>query len=122
MNQVLAGLLHLGNIPKEDETPTNAAAADDDEGKTVDVNDESIERAAQVLGMDADELCTALKHKKVAVPGRNSFHKVPRTESQFRQALHSLIKALYNRLFERTVRTINDSFSELSTGSAEGAR
>lgn len=37
--------------------------------------------------------------------------EVPRTTSQFRHALHSLIKALYKRLFERLVQRINSSFA-----------
>lgn len=35
--------------------------------------------------------------------------QVPRTTSQFRHALHSLIKALYKRLFERLVQRINSA-------------
>ena len=44
--------------------------------------------------------------------------QVPRTTAQFRHALHSLIKALYKRLFERLVHRINCShLSHRSRGS-----
>eukprot|EP00747_Dinoflagellata_sp_TGD_P131602 gnl/TRDRNA2_/TRDRNA2_174989_c4_seq6.p1 gnl/TRDRNA2_/TRDRNA2_174989_c4~~gnl/TRDRNA2_/TRDRNA2_174989_c4_seq6.p1 ORF type:complete len:993 (-),score=284.64 gnl/TRDRNA2_/TRDRNA2_174989_c4_seq6:136-3114(-) len=64
--------------------------------------------------MDADELCGTLKRKRIQIPGRKSIHEVPRTVSQLKQSLSSLIKALYKRLFERTVASINDSFKELT--------
>eukprot|EP00747_Dinoflagellata_sp_TGD_P207774 gnl/TRDRNA2_/TRDRNA2_81310_c0_seq1.p1 gnl/TRDRNA2_/TRDRNA2_81310_c0~~gnl/TRDRNA2_/TRDRNA2_81310_c0_seq1.p1 ORF type:complete len:1197 (+),score=330.67 gnl/TRDRNA2_/TRDRNA2_81310_c0_seq1:378-3593(+) len=113
MLRVLAGLIHLGDVPLA-ESEVAAKADDDDENKCVEVNEESLENAAYLLGMDTDELCGTLKRKRIQIPGRRSMHEVPRTESQFRQALHSLIKALYKRLFERTVKIINDSFQELT--------
>mmetsp|Transcript_106948 Transcript_106948/g.312762 ORF Transcript_106948/g.312762 Transcript_106948/m.312762 type:complete len:1388 (+) Transcript_106948:67-4230(+) len=113
MMEVLAGLVHLGDIPKDDDVSPVAMERDEDETKCVDVNEDRVEAAARLLGMDAGDLGATLKRKKVAVPGRNSFHEVPRTPAQLRQALHSLIKALYKRLFERTVQRINGSFGEL---------
>jgi len=106
--KVLAGLVHLGNVAKDE-----AVKADDDDDKAVEVNEGSVASAAKMLGMDPDELRARLTRKKVAVPGRNSFHEVPRSDAQFRGALHSLIKAIYKRLFERTVTRINESFKEL---------
>mmetsp|Transcript_17422 Transcript_17422/g.38375 ORF Transcript_17422/g.38375 Transcript_17422/m.38375 type:complete len:1359 (+) Transcript_17422:100-4176(+) len=111
MLHILAGIIHLGNVPKDEVADTKKA--DDDDQKVVEVDEESVSNAAKMLGMDPDELKARLTRKKVAVPGRNSFHEVPRSESQFRQALFSFIKALYKRLFELTVKRINDSFKEL---------
>lgn len=114
---LLAGLIHLGDAEK---ISAKGDAADDDD-ETVEANVESVEKAAKMLGMDPDELCARLTRKRVAVPGRTSFHEVPRSRSQFRHALQSLIKALYKRLFERTVQRINDSFKELRQGGERGS-
>eukprot|EP00434_Breviolum_minutum_P037690 symbB.v1.2.033430.t2/scaffold4150.1/size43807/2 len=107
--QVLAGLVHLGDL----------ALAERDEGEesSVQLDEETLEKAASLLGMDADGLGSALRRRRVRVvhPGRESVHEVPRTTSQFRHALHSLIKALYKRLFERLVDRINCSFQELQS-------
>ena len=105
-----AGLIHLGDVAKDDDL---SAQQQDDDDNTVQLDEESAERAATLLGMDSDSLIATLRRKRVAVPGRGSFHEVPRTASQFRQALQSLIKALYKRLFEQTVQRINNSFAEL---------
>lgn len=117
MLRVLAGLIHLGNVEKEYISPK--VSEEDSDAEVVEVDDYSMDFAAQMLGMDPDSLCRSLTHKKVAVPGRTSFHEVPRSQSQFRQALQSLIKALYKRLFERTVQRINESFRELRPAAAE---
>eukprot|EP00434_Breviolum_minutum_P034599 symbB.v1.2.030629.t1/scaffold3475.1/size55991/1 len=71
-------------------------------------------KASEMLGMEAHLLGGALLRRKLRVQhaGRESVHEVPRTTSQFRHALHSLIKALYKRLFERLVQRINSSFGE----------
>lgn len=118
--QVLAGLLHLSGILLD---PTDSPAQDDDdESSCVEVSDENIENAAELLGFDPDELCGTLKRKRLQVRGRNSCHEVPRSRTQARQALHSLIKALYKRLFERIVKRINDSFGELRDGVATSSQ
>lgn len=115
--RVLAGLMHLGDIPKEDadaEMAARAAQDDDDaDTRTVDINEDSAAFAAELLGMDPDELASLLKRKRITIPGRDSVHEVPRSPMHFRQALHGMIKALYKRLFEQTVGRINDSFREL---------
>ncbi|CAK8994532.1 unnamed protein product [Durusdinium trenchii] len=106
--QVLAGLVHLGDL-------SLAERDEGDETSTVQLDEEILAKAAGLLGMDATELAGALRRRKVRVthPGRESLHEVPRTTAQFRHALHSLIKALYKRLFERLVFRINGSFQEL---------
>jgi len=106
--QVLAGLVHLGDL-------SDAERDEEDVTAIVELDEEILEKASQLLGLDDDELGTALQRRKVRVkhPGRESITEVPRTTSQFRHALHSLIKALYKRLFERLVQRINSSFREL---------
>jgi len=111
--RILAGLIHLGDVIKDTGDAVAGEEDTDQEVKLVDLDDECSKRAASLLGMDPDDLFATLKRKKVAVPGRNSFHEVPRTVFQARQALHSLIKAIYKRLFEFIVNRINDSFKEL---------
>merc|ERR1719183_510238 len=69
--------------------------------------------------MDPEELCSVLKRKRITVPGRDSMHEVPRSPLSFRQALHSMIKALYKRMFELMVLRINDAFKELRPEIAE---
>jgi len=113
--QMLAGLIHLADIPKEDADVDMAARAqiDADDSCCVEVNEDSVTFAAELLGMDRDELCGTLQMKTIKIPGRDSMHKVPRSPLHFRHALHSLIKALYKRIFEQIVQRINDSFCEL---------
>eukprot|EP00913_Durusdinium_trenchii_P017698 g16637.t1 len=105
--QVLAGLVHLGDL-------SNGEKDEGDEAATVQLDQEILNKASALLGMDSDELGGALRRRRVRVThaGRESLHEVPRTTSQFRHALHSLIKALYKRLFERLVQRINSSFGE----------
>lgn len=107
---MLAGLVHLGDL-----------SATRVEGDTVRLEQETVTKASQLLGLDSEELSMALRFRRVRVvhPGRESLHEagpqhvgrafrqVPRTAAQFRHALHSLIKALYKRLFERLVKRIN---------------
>jgi len=116
--QILAGLVHLGDIPKED--GTSAVEQDEDEMRCVHVNEDSVTSAAELLGMDRDELCGTLKRRKIQIPGRDSFQEVARSPMQFRHALQSLIKALYGRLFEQTVSRVNDSFAELRAQKTPG--
>ncbi|CAJ1449598.1 unnamed protein product [Effrenium voratum] len=112
--QVLAGLVHLGDL-------SSAERDEGDESSTVSLDEETLEKAAELLGLDCERLGAALRRRTVRVlhPGRESLHKVPRTTSQFRHALHSLIKALYKRLFDRLVQRINSSFKELRTAHLE---
>lgn len=121
--QVLAGLIHLGDVPMHDvETDLASRASGDDpdsDTRTVEVNEESVHYASKLLGMDEDELCGMLKRRRIAIPGRNSMHEAPRNPMQFRQTLHSLIKAIYKRLFDQIVRQINSSFSELRPAGAD---
>jgi myosin heavy subunit len=109
---ILAGLIHLGDAAVEDENgiPKLAPVENEDDVPVVEINTESVQKAAELLGFDPVELASALKRKRFQIKGRESIHKVARTPMQFRQALHSLIKALYKRIFDQTVARINASF------------
>jgi len=109
--------VHLCDVQLEEGQEPAPAAADDDNVPLPGFNERSLEDGALLLGMDAEVLRDTLRFKKIKVPGRGSFHKIARTEAQCRQTVHSLVKALYKRLFDRTVKRINDSFQELQ---AEG--
>eukprot|EP00927_Polykrikos_kofoidii_P005988 TRINITY_DN12413_c0_g1_i2.p1 TRINITY_DN12413_c0_g1~~TRINITY_DN12413_c0_g1_i2.p1 ORF type:complete len:1451 (-),score=305.99 TRINITY_DN12413_c0_g1_i2:135-4487(-) len=113
--QLLAGLVHLYDSSEDDENglPKLAAEQDDEESPVVEINVDHVRNAARLLGFDADELAGMLRRKKIQIRGHSSLHEVARTQQQFRQVVHSLIKALYKRLFEHTVAVINASFGEL---------
>lgn len=111
--RVVAGIVHLGELEASAVGSGRIDTSDDDADDVVRVDEVSLQNAAALLGIDADEFRTVLTKKKIAVPGRCSFHEVPRSHSQFRYALASFIKSLYKRLFEWIVRRINDSFEEL---------
>jgi myosin heavy subunit len=121
--QILAGIIHLGDIciSGPPASATVEAACADQEVDATDVQFESARHAARLLGMDEEELVHAVRYKKIAIPGRNSFSKVLRTPSQFQQVLHGLIRALYKRLFDRIVEKINASFGAPS-GAVESHR
>mmetsp|Transcript_57061 Transcript_57061/g.94872 ORF Transcript_57061/g.94872 Transcript_57061/m.94872 type:complete len:1125 (+) Transcript_57061:34-3408(+) len=109
--QILAGLLHLGDVidrsGKASRRDSGSGSASDEE-RQVPHHAEKAIRAAELLGMNPDELLDAALFKKISIPGRDSFHKVPRTPAQFQQVVHGLIKALYKRLFEHIVHKINN--------------
>jgi myosin heavy subunit len=111
MFQVLAGLVHLAESADEDEQGMPRQTGED-EKMVVEVNVDKVQKAAELLGFDADELAGTLRRKRITVPGRKSLHEVSRTPAQFRQAVTSLIKAIYKRLFEQIVDRINRSFKE----------
>lgn len=118
--RVLAGLVHLGDVPLDgggagagNERDDNNSGEDEEGPAAAEVSSDSSVAAAQLLGMDVDELLDAVRYKKISIPGRDSLHKVPRADLQFRQVLHGLVKAIYKRLFERIVQHINASFRVL---------
>eukprot|EP00929_Paragymnodinium_shiwhaense_P105641 TRINITY_DN7068_c0_g3_i1.p1 TRINITY_DN7068_c0_g3~~TRINITY_DN7068_c0_g3_i1.p1 ORF type:complete len:1368 (+),score=413.56 TRINITY_DN7068_c0_g3_i1:90-4193(+) len=108
--KMLAGLIHLGDAAGDQDVGGTTSSSED---RTVELNEEAVAKAARLLGMDADELAGTLTKKRIKIPGRRSLHEVARTASQFRHSLHSLIKAIYKRLFEDIVHRINKSFKEL---------
>jgi len=115
MLRVLAGLIHLGDLELDEGSSSEESSSSDD---GVEVVDDSVQAASKLLGLDEDQLRRRLTHKRVAVPGRTSFHEVARSRSQFRHALQSFIKAIYKRLFDRTVQRINDCFRDQRTPSS----
>eukprot|EP00929_Paragymnodinium_shiwhaense_P105643 TRINITY_DN7068_c0_g4_i1.p1 TRINITY_DN7068_c0_g4~~TRINITY_DN7068_c0_g4_i1.p1 ORF type:complete len:1542 (+),score=475.62 TRINITY_DN7068_c0_g4_i1:137-4762(+) len=121
--QVIAGLIHLGDVAFEDEhgVPRLEATPEDEDSVPVAINSSSVASAARLLGFDADELASVLKYKKIQIRGRTSVHEVARTPMQFRQALHSFIKALYKRMFEGIVSRMNKTFSEMKSPNSQSS-
>lgn len=75
---------------------------------------EALYNATELLGLDGEHVERILKFKETCVRhagGRTSVFKCPRTLTQARQTLQSIIKVLYKRLFDTLVRKINDATS-----------
>eukprot|EP00746_Dinoflagellata_sp_MGD_P162844 gnl/MRDRNA2_/MRDRNA2_90577_c0_seq1.p1 gnl/MRDRNA2_/MRDRNA2_90577_c0~~gnl/MRDRNA2_/MRDRNA2_90577_c0_seq1.p1 ORF type:complete len:1463 (-),score=363.35 gnl/MRDRNA2_/MRDRNA2_90577_c0_seq1:195-4583(-) len=111
--KVLAGILHLGNMPKDDENEDDDEVDDNEEASALkrnDVNLDSLEAACELLGLDCDELRGTWKLRRIKIPGRNSCHMVNRKKLNAEHTLQALIKNLYQRLFDKVVSLINASF------------
>jgi len=114
--QILAGLVHLGDIAIEDNSGAvqmvKAPRENSPDNEEVQLDENRLHWAAELLGIDALELGGTLKRRRIKVPGRKSVLEVSRTTSLFKQALHSFIKAIYKRLFDQIVDIINASFKD----------
>eukprot|EP00929_Paragymnodinium_shiwhaense_P105644 TRINITY_DN7068_c0_g5_i1.p1 TRINITY_DN7068_c0_g5~~TRINITY_DN7068_c0_g5_i1.p1 ORF type:complete len:1270 (+),score=398.91 TRINITY_DN7068_c0_g5_i1:76-3885(+) len=118
--QILAGLVHLGDLAIEDENgAVQLSEAQGEDSAEVMLNEAAVKSASKLLGLDAEELAGTFQRKRIQIRGRNSLHYVARTASQFRHTLQSFIKAIYKRLFEQIVQRINSSFSEVGASTAK---
>eukprot|EP00928_Gymnodinium_smaydae_P095519 TRINITY_DN8236_c0_g4_i1.p1 TRINITY_DN8236_c0_g4~~TRINITY_DN8236_c0_g4_i1.p1 ORF type:complete len:1369 (+),score=323.79 TRINITY_DN8236_c0_g4_i1:70-4176(+) len=121
--ETIAALVHLGDVSfvaadEEDGTPRAADASPGgdssptgQQGVTI-VGEDRLEHAARLLGLSANGLRDVLLRKTVRVRGQE-IEKV-RTCGQAAQMLQSLVKVLYQRLFDKIVALINASSSKPS--------
>ncbi|XP_068247179.1 unconventional myosin-Va isoform X6 [Palaemon carinicauda] len=98
--RVLAGILHLGNVII-DESGTDSSA--------INKNDESMQIASDLFGVDVDDLRKWLCHRKI-VSGREVFTK-PLTTSEATFSRDALAKHIYAKVFDWIVSQINKCFA-----------
>eukprot|EP00392_Amoebophrya_sp_AT5.2_P001486 g1488.t1 len=105
--EVLCGLIHLGEIDiisEEQNLASHALRLG---------NEENLDWAAKILGLDVSKLREVLTTKWVVIAGRDAY-QVSRTQPQAIGLLHSLSKYLYRKLFDFIVAKVNVSLNRSS--------
>eukprot|EP01080_Neovahlkampfia_damariscottae_P010518 gene10518-3040_t len=97
--ELLAGILHLGNIEFEGNPKEQAKLK----------NKESLEIASKLLKIDSKYLLISLTTKSVAAGGRNSVYNATLDSKESSYARDALSKSLYEKLFDFIVFKINKS-------------
>ena len=104
---VVAGILVLSQLrfaEQDEETK-------DEEGKRTKlveiVNEDVLDRAAELLGFNRTQLYKVLLNKTVKIANRTSAYAVARSLPQVEAARATLIRTVYKRLFDRIVDRIN---------------
>jgi len=108
--RTLAGLIHLADALVEDDKGeiVMEPPESDDVKPLAKINEDAMQKAAELLGFDSDSLKCALRQIRREIRGEVTFNS--RTGPQFKAALNSFIKALYKRMFDDVVKRINASF------------
>ena len=96
--QILAGILHLGNLTFEDgseppATPTNASA---------------LQWASYLFDVEESTLTQAINHRMVQTGGRTaSVYFVPQNAQQSREIRDALAKEMYAKVFSHLIERVN---------------
>ena len=107
--QLLAAILHLGNVQFQGETPAQVA------------NQRNLDWTAYLLGIDAASLAHSLVHRGIQTgSARASVYAVPQNPEQSAGIRDALAKALYERLFDFIVHKINQALGKRSSGGGGG--
>ncbi len=102
--QLLAGILHLGNITFSANAKGHAEVKDL----------ETVKKCASNLSCDPNLLRTNILNKSVEAGGRASTYMSPLSVPEAEYARDALAKGLYGRLFNYIVQKINTSIHESS--------
>ncbi|KAJ3063665.1 Unconventional myosin-Ie [Podochytrium sp. JEL0797] len=107
--QILAGILHLGNV---------AFVEEGNDAKVA--NLDTLEFPAYLFGIDKDALNSKLTSRIVTTGGfggkRSSTYNVTMNVEQATNSRDALSKALYSRMFDWIVQSVNGALSSLSQG------
>ncbi|KAI9202468.1 P-loop containing nucleoside triphosphate hydrolase protein [Polychytrium aggregatum] len=109
--EILAGILHLGNVDFTEEG-NNAAIADA----------QTLEFPAYLLGVDSKLLEGKLLSRLMTTGGfgrRSSEYNVPLNAQQAQGTRDALAKALYSRLFDWIIAAVNSALATVSAGASK---
>lgn len=106
--KIIAAVLHLGNVRFEKESEEQCRLAESSRG--------SLNKAAQLLALEARELEKALTSRTIDVRGSTIVTFL--NEAKARESLDSLAKFLYGELFDWLVTRINETLAGAPTGGA----
>eukprot|EP01100_Stratorugosa_tubuloviscum_P012322 TRINITY_DN580_c0_g1_i1.p1 TRINITY_DN580_c0_g1~~TRINITY_DN580_c0_g1_i1.p1 ORF type:complete len:824 (+),score=434.13 TRINITY_DN580_c0_g1_i1:48-2474(+) len=98
--QILAGILHVGNIRFEGDAPARIT------------NRDAIEWAANLLGVEANFIHQSLNHRQIQTgSARATQYAVPQNAEQSTSMRDALAKTLYDRIFDYIVNKINEAMA-----------
>jgi myosin heavy subunit len=97
--ELLAGILHLGNVQFEGKSKEQAKV----------INQDQLKIAATFLKLDEKYLSISLTTKSVAAGGRQSVYNATLDAKEACYARDALAKSLYEKLFDFIVLKINES-------------
>ncbi|XP_054163685.1 unconventional myosin-VI-like isoform X2 [Oppia nitens] len=105
--QTVAAVLHLGNIVFEESN-------DDSKGgcRVAAQSRPSLETVAELIGVDCDQLQQSLLSRVMQTPGggsKGTIYMVPLKVYEAQNARDALAKAIYSKIFDFIVKTINKS-------------
>lgn len=118
--EIVAALIHLGEVEFADQTEEDGSAEHAPEKPPEITKRDNLAQAADLLGLKVWRLQDVLQKKKVRDPKGHDM-ECPRKKSQAEHTMQSLVKILYQRLFDKVVCLINQSSSAKSAGGRQSA-